>query len=335
MALERTSLRAMPVSVSRPLSRVGCAGVVAATLLASAEGAAHLTLTTPVAREAGAIIGRGPNASLKQGPCGQIINGRTDKVSVFAPGETIEVSWDEFVNHRSYYRVAFDVDADDDFPSFPGPGASEHDPAAICPVDGKVILAYDREDRNGGVHTLNVRLPDVECENCTLQVIQYMYESGSPYYFQCADLALRRASTDAGLGDAGNVDAAASDGVGNAPPSDFSVPESCTSPLVSSEVAAAGANGMGQGGGSGENAGGSSGVAPVLPENAANPSSPAVSSGARVSGGGCALQRSATDVVSRASGVAAMCVLLFAFAVRRGVSAKRGARGSGPSLSTS
>ena len=44
------------------------------------------------------------------------------RVSVFAPGETIEVIWAETTNHRSYYRIAFDRDGDDAFPTFAGPG---------------------------------------------------------------------------------------------------------------------------------------------------------------------------------------------------------------------
>jgi hypothetical protein len=301
----------MLVSAPTGLERAASAGILAAILLTSQEGAAHLTLTAPVAREAGAVVGRGPNASLKQGPCGQIVNGRTDKVSVFAPGETIEVTWNEFVNHRSYYRVAFDVDADDDFPVFPGPGVGEHDPTEACPVDGRIILAYDRDDRSGGVHTLNVQLPDVECESCTLQVIQYMYDTGSPYYFQCADLALRRAGGDAGTVDGGNADAAAGGaGTLGSPADGFSLPASCTSPLVSTEVAAGGTNGMGAAGSGGDAERGSGGVASMNPDLPDNPESSLASSGARVSGGGCGLRGSA----SRHAGCA-MSALLLAAAV--------------------
>ncbi|MCA9560948.1 MAG: hypothetical protein KC583_20510, partial [Myxococcales bacterium] len=42
-----------------------------------------------------------------------------------------------------------------------------------------------------------VTLPDVECDNCTLQVIQVMFDKppqtspGNDLYYQCADLVLR------------------------------------------------------------------------------------------------------------------------------------------------
>ena len=188
------------------------------------EARAHIDLLTPAPREHGPS--REPSSNVKRGPCGQEVNGRTDRVSVYEPGEAIEVTWVETTNHRSYYRVAFDVEGDDAFPTFLGNGVGTEglDPREPCPVDGRVILAYDMDDRNGGSHTLEVRLPDVECERCTLQVIQFMYDTGRPYYFQCADLALRRSSSADGL-DAGGRDAGEL-----APPVDAAAPMAQQSP---------------------------------------------------------------------------------------------------------
>jgi hypothetical protein len=184
-------------------SRLGVRLAVCAAMLAP-SALAHIDLRVPVPREQGLSLAE--NANLKLGPCGQVNNGRTERVTVFAPNDTIEVTWAETTNHRSYYRVAFDRDGDDDFPAFAGPGIGTEgiDPRSRCPVDGQVILAYEMEDGAGGLHTLRVRLPDVECERCTLQVIQYMFDRMRPYYFQCADLALRRSlASDAGVLDAG------------------------------------------------------------------------------------------------------------------------------------
>jgi hypothetical protein len=113
-------------------------------------------------------------------------------VHEFAGGERIEVRWTEWVNHDSYYRVAFDVDGDDDFPVRPGPAVPRRgdDPTRVFPVDGKNILAYDLNDGAGGEHVLEVTLPNVDCDRCTLQLIQYMYDTERVYYFQCADLRL-------------------------------------------------------------------------------------------------------------------------------------------------
>src|SRR5262245_46320771 len=199
----------MPGGPLRFSSRHAAAVAVAVSAFV-ADARAHINLSSPAPREHGPS--RDPNSNVKQGPCGQEVNGRTDKVTVFEPGATVAVTWVETTNHRSYYRIAFDIDGDESFPTFAGTGrgAEGIDPSGPCPVDGQVILAYDMEDRNGGSHTLSVRLPDVECENCTLQVVQFMFDTPRPYYFQCADVALRRAS-DAGVSDAGVASAAAKD----------------------------------------------------------------------------------------------------------------------------
>jgi hypothetical protein len=63
---------------------------------------------------------------------------------------------------------------------------------------------FGRHDvaENGRRYTARVKLPDVECGNCTLQIIQLMTEeSKAPYdpaaedaddiYYQCVDLRLQ------------------------------------------------------------------------------------------------------------------------------------------------
>jgi len=161
-------------------SRLATAALAIGVCLSTRSAEAHIDLKVPVPREQG--LSEAPNSDLKVGPCGQVVNGRTERVNVFAPGETIEVTWAETTNHISYYRVAFDRDGDDDFPVFAGPGigAEGIDPRERCPVDGQVILAYEMADGYRQQHTLRIQLPDVECENCTLQVVQYMYDRGRP-----------------------------------------------------------------------------------------------------------------------------------------------------------
>lgn len=217
-----------------------CAAAILAATSFAAEAGAHINLVSPLARELGSS--RDPNSNVKRGPCGQEANGRTSKVSVFEPGQTLDVTWEETTNHRSYYRVAFDVDGDDAFPTFAGTGrgAQGIDPSGPCPVDGQVILAYDMDDRSGGTHTLSVRLPDVECESCTLQVVQFMYDTARPYYFQCADIALRRApalaaaAPDAGARDAG-LPGTPSDAAAAATPSGSSAAPGCSIQIGPSE----------------------------------------------------------------------------------------------------
>ncbi len=118
----------------------------------------------------------------KDGPCGTTGLPRGETVAVYAPGDTITLMWDETIDHDSHYRVALDVDGDDDFVAPEGDDDLYNSPTVL--VDGI------GDEAGGGRYTFDVILPDVECERCVLQLIQVMYDGGN--YFQCADIAIRR-----------------------------------------------------------------------------------------------------------------------------------------------
>jgi len=161
-------------------------------VLAPAEAKAHLGLSSPASRY-------GPD-TLKTGPCGVSGGERTGNVTYYEPGEIIEVSWDEYVDHPGHYRIAFDEDGDDDFV----------DPAAMMELySNDAVLLDGIDDKGPGErdYLATVTLPNVTCDNCTLQVIQVMYDKppyttpGNDIYYQCADLVLRvgGAPPDAGI----------------------------------------------------------------------------------------------------------------------------------------
>lgn len=133
---------------------------------------AHTSLTYPPPR----------TDSNKIPPCGAEGSSRTATVTEFRPGETITVTWDEYVDHPGHYRIAFDSDGNDDFPMPNNPDD-----------DFPSVLVDQIPDRQGGgLYEQQVTLPDVECDNCTLQLIQIM-TTQVPYnsfYFQCADITL-------------------------------------------------------------------------------------------------------------------------------------------------
>lgn len=147
---------------------------------------------------------------LKQGPCGAgpgDLRGPT--VATFKPGEKITVVFDEFVDHPGHFRIAFDDDGQDIFV----------DPKGFDDVGGGPGVLLDGiPDTNGGMSMVEVVLPNIECDNCVLQVIQVMsdkppYGDGNDMYYQCADIALMGevASTTSGetgsTGDAGTTTA--------------------------------------------------------------------------------------------------------------------------------
>jgi uncharacterized protein (TIGR03382 family) len=179
---------------------------------------AHISL-----EQAGTHKSRYGDTELKGGPCGLAGGKRGTHVYTYEPGETITVSLKEYISHPSYFRIAFDNDGDDDFKD--PASISPIDPARKCP-DGPgdhcgasdfynspaVLPQMDNLDPHlatpgaGTKFTWKVKLPEVECSNCTLQIIQVMQDDAShgPYdptpgvgvadlYYQCIDLVLKRA----------------------------------------------------------------------------------------------------------------------------------------------
>ncbi len=186
---------------------LACAAAIYPALALAAwpsAASAHVCMEVPVSRA-------GPDCSAaspqKVGPCG--INQRGDVVTAFRPGETITVTLNETIDHPSHYRVAFSLAGD----QFDDPTRTD-EPAG----DGRYVLRDDIIDEPAARQDVEVILPDVTCEQCTLQLIQVMYDRLDPgelptagdLYFGCADIALREdaAPTSAPGADAGAPEAA-------------------------------------------------------------------------------------------------------------------------------
>jgi hypothetical protein len=170
-------------------------GAAAALSTLAASGSAHIDLKSPLVR----VPGR-PDTSLRRGPCGQYTNARDpERVSRFESGQSIVIDWEVYQQHVSYFRIALDIDGDDSFSertSQPMDAVTD-DLEGLAPNPGERILAYVEDDEASIDHvTRTVTLPDVECDNCTLQVIQFTY--GLPLYqatyYQCADIEIVRAA---------------------------------------------------------------------------------------------------------------------------------------------
>ena len=178
-----------------------------ALLLSITRAEAHVELLDPMPRYS--------VTELKDAPCGRRGGVRTtDRITTFAPGSTITVRFSEYIDHPGHYRIAFDVDGDDDFT----------DPICINNCDNAdmeiaigsepwILLDGIEDRRGGGVYEVQVTLPNVTCERCTLQVIQVMTDKapyelpGNDLYYQCADIVLRQqdGTEDGGLNDASDL----------------------------------------------------------------------------------------------------------------------------------
>ncbi len=212
----------------------------------------------------------------KDGPCGEEGGTRSQNVCEFQPGATITVEWDETIEHPGHFRVSFDEDGVDglidpaDYDDF------DNSPAVL----EDAIPDRDVDEDGNSRYSIQIMLPDVECDNCTLQLIQVMSdkppwgpEGGNDIYYQCADLVLSR-------------DAPAEPAPG------------CGAEATGGEDAGSGGSpdaGSGGGGGGGSSDAGSGGAG---------------GGGAADEGGGC-------SAGGNASGVAALLIALAALALPR------------------
>jgi uncharacterized protein (TIGR03382 family) len=183
--------------------------VFAVALLASSAtiAHAHIKLTQPPGRTVNDPLGD----PQKTEHCGDPATTRTTRVTTFKPGDTITVNWMETIQHPGYFRISFQPNGE----GFRAP------PASNGPADGGGASNYPTENLTGmvdpdgtnsmilmdriadGMLSATVTLPNMECTNCTLQLIQVMtqtatYEFVNDVYFQCADITLAMDAPDAG-----------------------------------------------------------------------------------------------------------------------------------------
>lgn len=175
--------------------------------LLATPSAAHIELQLPMNRYSN--IKAGEN---KACPCGSGVTSRRcndpaefsdtdrslDRITTFAPGDTITLRFDEYVGHSGRYRIAFDPD-----------GAELND------FNQHILL--DEPDPTGKLGNIGqastwefqITLPDMTCDNCTLQLIQVMDgnteepvldpSTRGGTYFQCADIVLADGTPTGGV----------------------------------------------------------------------------------------------------------------------------------------
>jgi MYXO-CTERM domain-containing protein len=168
--------------------------------------------------QAGTHDSRYGEADIKNAPCGRAGAARGANVYTYKPGATITISLREYVPHPGYFRIAFDQDGDDDFAdpaTLSGLGGNcAGDPKCgagmddFCNNDSVLIDNLDQHTASftsgAKTYTWTVTLPNVECQNCRLQIIQVMADLNfhpQPYpaadiYYQCIDLVLSNAATE-------------------------------------------------------------------------------------------------------------------------------------------
>jgi hypothetical protein len=180
------------------------AGVSALIVSASAsQASAHLCVDEPVSRVGQSCT---VGSAQKAWPCG--VAGRSKNVTTYRPGQTIEIKLRNTIAHRdSWYRVSFNPSGD-----------TFDDPKSFQDRNGKLptTLVEGVPMTDGRDQVLKVTLPGVECDKCTLQVMQVMGDKvargfggkqpgttqGDDLYYSCSDLVLKGEPAGGGV-DAG------------------------------------------------------------------------------------------------------------------------------------
>jgi hypothetical protein len=160
---------------------------------------AHFTLESPDAMFVQDAVGN----PLLDAPCGD--DGAavpTGAVTSYASGETIQITIDETITHPGHYRVALALNDPSELPPPPPvtPGTTEcgsvpiQDPP-VFPILADGALLHSAAF--AGPQSFAVALPDVTCEHCTLQVMEFLSSHSAPcFHYHCAALRIPEPSAD-------------------------------------------------------------------------------------------------------------------------------------------
>lgn len=154
---------------------------LAAILIVARPARAHVRLESPASRY---------GDEMKSRPCGRPGGVRTTRVTTVRPGQAVTVIFDEIIDHPGYFRIAFDRTSDTAL------GPPVWNGAAFVNPSNVEVLVDLIANPPGLTHgEIRVQLPDVECDACTLQLIQVMtdkppFDGIDDFYYQCADLRL-------------------------------------------------------------------------------------------------------------------------------------------------
>jgi hypothetical protein len=178
-------------------------GTIIGVACLSGVADAHFVLVTPAATLAQNRLGD----PQKLGPCGgtSADSGTpTRDISKVQGGQPLHLEVQETVFHPGHYRVALAVNstaelpADPDVQTLPSERGPRSVSTAIATTPHAPVLAdglFVHTAKATGPFEADVLLPNITCERCTLQVVQFMAEhglnaDGGYFYHHCADLQI-------------------------------------------------------------------------------------------------------------------------------------------------
>ena len=178
---------------------------VAALVIGTAPvvSADHFRLLEPASR----LVENKLGDPQKLGPCGGTSANPgepTGIVNQAVGGSKLHIKVQETIYHPGFYRVALAVKSLDELPPDPvavvketpkGPwsisGAIQSNPQIPVLADGLFL----HHARPADPYETDVQLPNINCEKCTLQIIQFMEDhaynkDGGYTYHHCADIKI-------------------------------------------------------------------------------------------------------------------------------------------------
>lgn len=188
-------------------------GFFAGVLLVSASAHAHFKLLEPAEWLTTDAFGN----PQKTGPCGSATGPESGAVTTVVAGSTLKLRWTETIGHPGHYRIAITPDRSrlvDPVPVLQSNNCVsapiEAQPAAPVLMDG---LFQHTNAAFGMSYEQSITVPSTPCENCTLQVLEFMSSHAPPcFYYHCATLRIVAADGGpvledggAGAGDAGST----------------------------------------------------------------------------------------------------------------------------------
>ncbi len=112
---------------------------------------------------------------LKTAPCGG--KARTNTPKVLKKGDTVTLKFRETIGHPGHFIISFSPAADEDF-----------DKNILL---DNIVRGVGVVDDKNNIYSREITLPDVECTDCALQLIQVMTDRNPPTnYYSCADIQL-------------------------------------------------------------------------------------------------------------------------------------------------
>ncbi len=176
-----------------------------ALLLAAAPAYAHFILVAPDAWVEVNVLGDPQKAA----PCGtsDITAGTpTGKVTAMTGGDMLHIKIKETIYHPGHYRVALAVLDRKELPADPEATTKEGargpisvsgkiDPAPKPPVLADGLFLHRERPAKDTFWETDIKLPNINCDKCTVQVLQFMEEhglnkEGEFSYHHCADLKI-------------------------------------------------------------------------------------------------------------------------------------------------